>query len=83
MGCGTGPFKSNISPLIAEQAPVKDLTLKTLKNGEKVIIDPVLTTQRIMLYFYMLINLGSLAGQIGELIFLAFCSSCHVFTCCE
>jgi len=65
MGLGTGTFKSNISPLIAEQTPHTELKLLTLKTGEIVIIDPVLTVSRIMMYFYILINLGALAGQIG------------------
>lgn len=47
MGIGTGGFKANISPLIAEQYKITKLFVKTLKNGERVIVDPVLTTGRI------------------------------------
>jgi len=65
MGVGTGAFKSNISPLIAEQTPDKQLRVTTNKKGQSVIVDPALTVARIMMYFYLLINLGSLAGQIG------------------
>lgn len=65
MGLGTGAFKSNISPLIAEQTPHKTLALKTLKSGEQVIIDPAMTVSRIMMYFYLLVNCGALSGQIG------------------
>lgn len=65
MGVGTGSFKSNISPLIAEQIPASNLSLKRQKNGDLVIVDPALTVARVMMWFYLLINLGSLSGQIG------------------
>ena len=48
-GVGVGGFKSNISPLIAEQyestQPRK--TIKVLESGERVIIDPNMTISRI------------------------------------
>jgi POT family proton-dependent oligopeptide transporter len=59
MGLGTGGFKSNISPLVAEQYRGK-LHKRTLPSGETVIVDPALTVQRTFLYFYMMINCGSL-----------------------
>jgi len=34
-------------------------TVKTLENGEKVIVDPEATTERIVLWFYLLINVGA------------------------
>ena len=46
MGTGTGGFKSNISPLIAEQYTGK-LHVRTLESGERVLVDPALTTARI------------------------------------
>lgn len=49
MGVGTGAFKSNISPLIAEQTPDKQLRVATTKRGESVIVDPALTVARIMM----------------------------------
>lgn len=64
MGAGTGGFKSNISPLIAEQYTLK-AHVKTLPSGERVIVDPILTTSRIYMYFYLFINIGALIGQIG------------------
>ena len=64
MGAGTGGFKSNISPLIAEQYTLKT-HVKTKKSGERVIVDPVLTYSRIYMYFYLFINIGALIGQIG------------------
>lgn len=49
MGMGAGGFKSNISPLIAEQYESKNpkQTIKVLKDGERVIVDPNLTIARI------------------------------------
>jgi proton-dependent oligopeptide transporter, POT family len=58
-GIGTGLFKSNISPLLAEQQVVTRMTIKTTPKGERVIVDPAVTTSRIFLYFYMCINIGS------------------------
>ncbi|KXS96338.1 hypothetical protein AC579_9897 [Pseudocercospora musae] len=65
MGLGTGGFKSNISPLLAEQIPQTRPVIITLKSGERVIRDPQVTYSRVFLYFYMMINLGSLVGGIG------------------
>ncbi|KIW49910.1 hypothetical protein, variant [Exophiala xenobiotica] len=65
MGVGTGGFKSNISPLLAEQQVETKKRIKVLPSGERVIVDPSVTTSRIFLYFYMCINIGSLVGQIG------------------
>ncbi|BGP29520.1 hypothetical protein JCM10296v2_001259 [Rhodotorula toruloides] len=65
MGVGTGFFKSNISPLIAEQVASHRLYVKTLKNGERVLVDPAATTARMYNWFYLLINVGALAGQLG------------------
>lgn len=65
MGVGVGGFKSNVSPLIAEQYNQVSMEIKTLPNGERVIVDPTATVSRIFMYFYMMINVGSLCGQIG------------------
>lgn len=65
MGIGTGGFKSNISPLLAEQIPQTRPVVITLKSGERVIRDPQVTYSRVFLYFYLMINLGSLSGSIG------------------
>ncbi|KAK4497788.1 hypothetical protein PRZ48_010441 [Zasmidium cellare] len=65
MGIGTGGFKSNISPLLAEQIPQTRPVVITTKSGERVIRDPQVTYSRVFLYFYMMINLGSLSGSIG------------------
>jgi POT family proton-dependent oligopeptide transporter len=47
MGIGTGGFKPNISPLIAEQIPHDHMFIKTLKSGERVIVDPAVTLSRV------------------------------------
>ncbi|SCZ92709.1 BZ3500_MvSof-1268-A1-R1_Chr5-2g08127 [Microbotryum saponariae] len=65
MGIGTGAFKSNISPLIAEQSAVGPLRVETRKNGERVLVDPILTASRVYMYFYLSVNVGALVGQIG------------------
>lgn len=65
MGLGTGGFKANISPLVAEQYRVTALRVKTLPSGQRVIVDPALTTSRIYMWFYLLINIGALVGSIG------------------
>ena len=65
MGVGVGGFKSNISPLIAEQCTEIVMRVKTTAKGERVIMDPAVTISRVMLYFYLMINIGSLTGSIG------------------
>jgi POT family proton-dependent oligopeptide transporter len=61
---GTGFFKANVSPLLAEQNEDTRMRVEE-RNGERVIVDPAITNTRIFLYFYMCINIGSLSGQIG------------------
>ncbi|KAI1258703.1 POT family protein [Xylariaceae sp. FL1019] len=66
-GIGVGFFKANISPMIAEQyeASHPRATVETLKSGERVIKDPVMTISVIYLRYYFFINVGSLVGQIS------------------
>lgn len=47
MGLGTGGFKSNISPLVAEQYKRSKPFIAITKSGERVIVDPTLTTSRL------------------------------------
>ncbi|KAF9269358.1 PTR2-domain-containing protein [Marasmius fiardii PR-910] len=65
MGFGTGMFKSNISPLIAEQYKRTKLFIRVEKSGERVIVDPSMTVSRVYMYFYWFINFGSIIGSIG------------------
>lgn len=46
-GAGAGGFKSNISPLVAEQYRRTKKFIGITKSGERVIVDPGLTTSRI------------------------------------
>ena len=62
IGLGTGGIKSNVSPLIAEQYQETRQKIKVLSSGERVIVDPALTVQRIYMIFYMCINIGSLSA---------------------
>jgi POT family proton-dependent oligopeptide transporter len=61
IGIGTGGIKSNVSPLIADQYTRKRMAVKTLPSGERIIIDPAVTIQRIYMVFYCCINAGSLS----------------------
>ncbi|KAF3940810.1 hypothetical protein ABW19_dt0201606 [Dactylella cylindrospora] len=61
IGLGTGGIKTNVSPLIAEQYQRKKMAVTTLKSGERIILDPTLTIQRIYMIFYMSVNIGSLS----------------------
>ncbi|GHJ89990.1 hypothetical protein NliqN6_6392 [Naganishia liquefaciens] len=64
MGFGSGWFKSNVAPLIAEQV-TRQKAVVEVRKGKKVLIDPALTSARLFMYFYLFINIGSLCGQIG------------------
>ncbi|KAI1181376.1 G-protein alpha subunit-domain-containing protein [Nemania serpens] len=66
-GIGVGFFKANISPMIAEQyeATHPRPVVETLKSGERVIKDPVLTISIIYMRYYFFINVGSLVGSIS------------------
>ncbi|KII83937.1 hypothetical protein PLICRDRAFT_432549 [Plicaturopsis crispa FD-325 SS-3] len=59
---GAGLFKSNIAPVVIDQYTQQRPYVKTLKTGERVIVDPETTVQRIMLTFYALINVGAFFG---------------------
>jgi POT family proton-dependent oligopeptide transporter len=47
IGLGTGGIKANVTPMCAEQYQNARPVLKTLESGEKVIVDPELTVQRL------------------------------------
>ncbi len=64
-GFGTGGFKPNISPLIAEQIVHEKPRISIdPTTGERVIIDPDQTAARIYNWFYLFINVGALFGQL-------------------
>ncbi|KAJ5809077.1 uncharacterized protein N7503_001295 [Penicillium pulvis] len=65
MGIGTSGFKYNISPLIAEQYREDRPYIRGLPSRKRIIVGSAATISRVFLYFYMMINVGSLLGQIG------------------
>ncbi|KAE8452712.1 hypothetical protein EG329_013971 [Mollisiaceae sp. DMI_Dod_QoI] len=62
LAVGAAMFKPCISPTLLDQMKDTTLQVKTLKTGEKVIVDPEATTERVMLWFYLLINIGGFMG---------------------
>ncbi|KAL4789050.1 POT family-domain-containing protein [Aspergillus venezuelensis] len=58
LSVGASMFKPNVSPLLLDQMPRDKAKTKTLKSGERVIVDPEATAERAMLWFYLLINIG-------------------------
>ncbi|KAL9135668.1 MAG: hypothetical protein Q9175_003131 [Cornicularia normoerica] len=90
-GVGVGGFKPNVSPLIAEQYESKHPRqyIKVQKSGERTIVDPTMTVSRVYMYFYLMINIGALVGQIGMVYaekyvgyWLAFVLPTLLFLCC-
>ncbi|KAI9149221.1 putative peptide transporter ptr2 [Paramyrothecium foliicola] len=67
IGFGTGGFKPNVNILIVEQLPERAQRqgVQTLKSGERVIVDPAVTMERIYMWFYFFINVGALVGQVA------------------
>ncbi|KAH9879699.1 hypothetical protein IAQ61_001518 [Plenodomus lingam] len=55
-------FKPNVSPLLLDQMATRVPKVVTTKKGERVIEDPEATTERVMLWFYLLINIGGFMG---------------------
>ncbi len=51
-------FKPCISPTLLDQMTETRLKTKILPSGEKVITDPDATVERVMLWFYILVNIG-------------------------
>ncbi|KAH7061213.1 POT family-domain-containing protein [Macrophomina phaseolina] len=56
---GAGLFKPNVAPLLLDQYSYQKPYTKVLQTGEKVIVDPESTIQRLMLIFYALVNVGA------------------------
>lgn len=77
IGIGTGGVKSNVSPLIADQIPKTKPVIKVLKSGERVIQDPNITIQNVFMFFYLMINIGSLSVIATRLT-----STSGLLTCC-
>jgi POT family proton-dependent oligopeptide transporter len=62
IGLGTGGIKSNVSALIVEQYTNTKRYIRSEKNGERVIVDPTVTVQRMYTWFYWAINIGGLSS---------------------
>jgi dipeptide/tripeptide permease len=62
LALGAGIFKPNILPTVLDQYANQKPYTKVLKNGEKVIVDPEMTIQRISLWFYWSVNIGAFFG---------------------
>ncbi|WWC85153.1 uncharacterized protein L201_000010 [Kwoniella dendrophila CBS 6074] len=56
---GSGFIKPSVAPLIADQSTVKRQTVKTLPSGEKVIEDPGVTVEKMLLLYYWAGNVGA------------------------
>ncbi len=54
MGLGTGGFKANIAPLVAEQQRHNRPFISQTKYGERVVVDPTLTTSRVYMVRFLL-----------------------------
>ncbi|KAI2621272.1 POT family-domain-containing protein [Hypoxylon sp. NC1633] len=61
LSIGAAQFKPNISPTVIDQSPHKIAHVVT-ENGEKVIVDPEESINSVMLWFYLLINIGACFG---------------------
>ncbi|KAK7750161.1 peptide transporter ptr2 [Diatrype stigma] len=62
LSVGAAMFKPNVSPLLLDQMADTVPKVITLADGERVIQDPESTTERAMLWFYLLINIGGFMG---------------------
>lgn len=69
IGLGTGGIKSNVSPLIAEQYRGTKQTIRTEKSGERVIVDPAVTIQRICTSSLSASWQTSIADQYVDMVF--------------
>ncbi|KAK8870085.1 hypothetical protein IAR55_000655 [Kwoniella newhampshirensis] len=61
-----GFIKPSLGPLLCDQSPVKEPTIKVLKSGERVIVDPGATVTRYLLIFYGCINIGAFFAVATE-----------------
>lgn len=80
IGMGTGSIKANVTPMCAEQYRPESAYVKTLKSGERVVVDPELTVERMFNWcvacqstkasrltqarFYWAVNVGALSPLI-------------------
>ncbi|UNI24458.1 peptide transporter ptr2 [Purpureocillium takamizusanense] len=59
LALGAAMFKPNVAPLLLDQMNTHVPRVITLPSGERVIEDPEHSAERVMLWFYLLINIGA------------------------
>ncbi|KAL1304300.1 hypothetical protein AAFC00_000704 [Neodothiora populina] len=59
LAIGAGVFKPCVALIVIDQYTHQRAYTKTLKSGEKVVVDPEVTIQRLMLAFYACVNVGA------------------------
>ncbi|KAF8205377.1 POT family protein [Mycena galopus ATCC 62051] len=59
LAIGAGIFKPNVAPTVLDQYTHQRPYVMTTKKGERVIVDPEMTIQRIMTIYYGFINIGA------------------------
>ncbi|KXS93333.1 hypothetical protein AC579_5201 [Pseudocercospora musae] len=59
LAIGAGLFKPNVAPIVLDQYGHQKPYTRTLKGGERVIVDPEVTVQKTMLVIYGFINIGA------------------------
>lgn len=62
LAVGAAMFKPCVSPLLLDQMRDAVPKVEELPSGERVIVDPEATTERAMLWFYLMINVGGFMG---------------------
>ena len=67
----------SIAPIIADQCPIKTQQVKTLKSGEKVIVDPKVTVET-MLHVRCTFSLTTFHGLILRSVILLGCQHWRV-----
>jgi hypothetical protein len=56
-------FKPNIAPTVLDQNLHKRSHVVTKSDEKKAIVDPEVTSEALMLWFYLLINIGAFLGK--------------------
>lgn len=62
LAVGAALFKPNIAPTVLDQSPHRKHHVVIQKDGSKAIVDPEASSESIMLWFYLLINIGAFIG---------------------
>ena len=51
---------------MAEQTANTKPSIKVLRSGERVVVDPELTVSRSYLYLYLVLNVAAVSGETGS-----------------